>query len=62
MINIFKKDKKSQLIEGIYQILCKKYSKDPEIWIQFLQYLFEIEADHKTILSRALQSLTKKAD
>jgi len=62
MINIYKKSKKNELIDGIYSILVKKYSKDVKMWVAYLQFLYETEGDHSKTLSRALQSLTKKAD
>ena len=67
MINIYKKSKKPELIDGIYSILVKKYSKDVKIWIAYLQFLFDLESENsqqtlKSVLSWALQSLTKKAN
>jgi tetratricopeptide (TPR) repeat protein len=44
MINIYRKHQKLDIIEGIYQILIKKYSKDLDIWKNYIEFTFEFEA------------------
>ena len=73
MINIYRKHGKLDIIEGIYQILIKKYSKDTEIWKSYLEFTFEISAlddtqksalgpiaEPNAVLSRALQAMPAK--
>lgn len=42
LVNVYKGMEKFDLVEDIFKKLCKKYFSEPEIWANYLEFLFEM--------------------
>lgn len=62
LINIYRASDKTDFVEDIYKMLCKKHFENLNIWSSYIEFLFEMRssmsADQftpaKTVLQRAL--------
>lgn len=64
LINIYKQSEKTEYIEDIFKMLCKKHFENLSIWSSYIEFLFEVRdragfTSAKTILQRSLQALPK---
>lgn len=64
LIQIYRNQKKYEMVEPIFKKLCKKYFESLEIWSSYIEFLFEVldKGDYtkpKVILSKSLQALPK---